>query len=117
MNCKPGDLAEVVGKTETPGLKGMFVIVESLVIPGSRVDGLLMGDSAPAWVCRSAVTGSLLPALIDHEILGRYCGSTLEHVERRPIADVILRPIRDQLGEDETLTWAPVPATKQPVAA
>jgi hypothetical protein len=30
------------------------------------------------------------------------------------IADEALRPIRDQPGADETLSWIPVPTTKEP---
>jgi hypothetical protein len=33
------------------------------------------------------------------------------------IPDAHLHPIRDQPGADETLTWSPVPATKQREAA
>lgn len=32
-------------------------------------------------------------------------GGELLHLQHRPIADTILRPIRPNEGEDETLSW------------
>lgn len=88
MNCKPGDLAVVI-RSKCSDHIGMLVTVVG-------------------------------PALIPE--LGMW---TIEPVKPIPCPspfgwkcrDSSLRPIRDQPGQDETLTWAPVPAVKEGVPA
>jgi hypothetical protein len=102
MRCRPGDLAVVVGPgVETPGLLGRFVIVEEVwPSEGGVLHGVLHDPYLPlTWVCRSAVSGGLLPVVLDDF-------TTVVHVPRRAIADAILRPIRPNEGEDESLSWA-----------
>lgn len=86
LNCKPGELARVIDDPEArlAGIVDKIISVTTLEqfgpYPAWRYAGLPM-------VC---VCGC-----------GRQIGS---------IADVLLRPIRGQDGEDETLTWAGKPA-------
>lgn len=100
MRCRPGDLAVVVGPgVVTTGLLGRFVIVERLVaigeeiVPGHYADA----DFGDAWWCRAASSDGKLPFGVDPW--------TIE-VLRRPVCDSILRPIRPNEGEDETLSRA-----------
>jgi hypothetical protein len=85
MNCKPGDLAVVVGIGMSPAL-GMLV---TCVAPycGPWKDG----SSTAGWT-------------LDRFIPTRSGGF------QNVIGDCYLRPIRDQPGADETLTWAGKPA-------
>lgn len=82
MNCKPGDLAVVV-KGAASG---------NVVVCIDRFDGPWAGEPRfePGW---------RLDRLLVNE-RGSY--NTYR-------VDSALRPIRDQPGEDETLTWADVP--------
>lgn len=100
--CKPGDLAVVVGPVFTPGLLGRFVIVERKheqhepLLPGVPFD-----PRAPkelTWWCRSAAAGTTLPM--------KLLNSAILDCMRRPIADALLRPIRPDEGEDETMSWS-----------
>jgi len=81
MNCRPGDLAIVRIQPGRVGREHNDKIV--------RCVALFYGADAddPAWVVE--------PRLIPYEAC----------------RDASLRPIRGQPGQDETLTWAPVPAT------
>jgi len=102
LRCKPGDLAVVVGPgVETPGLLGRFVVVERQDHPGMEfMPGKVASaiDDRTAWICRSATDGELLPAMRDD--------GEVHQLPHRPIADSILRPIRPNDGEDESLSWA-----------
>lgn len=98
MNCRPGDLAVVV-RADTPGLTGRFVIVDRAIPNDGRFGkGLIATGPEPGWICRPAAKGQTLPALneVDHVL----------QLPERPIADCILRPIRPNEGEDESLSWA-----------
>lgn len=81
MNCKPGDLAVIV--RSAAGNEGRIVQCLDFVGVGD-------GYYDDSW-------------LIDREIAG-----TFEPL--RFISDSKLRPLRDNDGEDETLTWAGKPA-------
>lgn len=88
MNCKPGDLAVVV--RSIAGNEGLVLTCLRLATESEMRDGYYWRGLAPMWVTdrvsRNNIGGSdaLMP-------------------------DALLRPIRDQPGEDETLTWAEVP--------
>ncbi len=89
MNCKQGDLAMIVYSKCSPELIGSIVRCVRFE-PGPT--------GKPAWrIDRKLHSGKQVrPGLT---------------VEGDWWEDSTLRPIRDQPGEDETLTWAPVPST------
>ncbi len=108
MNCKPGDLAMVIRGIWTPELAGRFVTVVRLAVPGEVIDAVVYSQSGPGWVVESSAGG--LPVRIRS---GPDAGKLL-FKRQRVIRDELLRPIRDNDGEDETLAWAGKP---QQVAA
>lgn len=96
MNCKPGDLAYIVAPYVECG-RGHFVTVERVARRTETFDGTcyhFMNNLGPAWVCSGAVP----------------CEDGSGVSRRLVIADVCLRPIRDQPGEDQPLQWAGLPA-------
>lgn len=106
MNCKPGDLAVIVGVGSSKSL-GRFVEVVSLWTGGQH-GGLFYASNEPAWICKAVGSPLVFNAPWGEEIA----------VDSRPIADSCLRPIRDP-GEDatdETLTWLPVPSRERETA-
>lgn len=90
MNCKPGDLAVIIGGF-FPENYGNLV----MVMGKSEIDG-------KDWEIE----------LLQHT--RTYCGGTEVLANPGEIADAkdgSLRPIRYQKGKDETLTWAPKKVT------
>lgn len=74
MNCKPGDLAIVVRSRRYPECNGMILKIEHLAYPGYwRVSGKLIEEYAA------------------------------RHGKSLNLNDRLLRPIRDNPGEDEML--------------
>ncbi len=103
LRCKVGDLAVVVASTDTPQLVGMFVVVERPLADGEFVFGVRIETcGAPSWMVRSAAEGGSLPALCT------WGDGTQEllHLLEVGIRDAHLRPIRDNNGEDETMSWS-----------
>ena len=103
MNCKPGDLVVVV-RSEV-GNDGRFGVI---VGPANSSCGLQVyqGDD---WV----VSGRFITA---DEMTLSYRGTEIcsfetnrHEVDLLPFPDKNLKPIRDNNGEDETLTWAGKP--------
>jgi hypothetical protein len=94
MNCKPGDLAIVVGATYTLALNGRIVEVIRPAVAGAIYAGKYRDEGGMrAWVCRSAANTPLPWKL--------FSGNTA-YLAERPIADSALRPIRP--GDlDETI--------------
>lgn len=88
MNCKPGDLAVIVS---TGGVKGVDYLIGRII----RVTHLIPRENRPA------VWGYERPYFFIISPLGQY---PIEGV-----LDDILRPLRDNLGEDETFLWAGKP--------
>ena len=88
MNCKPGDLAIVV-HFPAPFVNGKIVRCVRLAEPCQCE----FCNSQPAWFIEEP---------LEFLVIGR----TLR-VEG--FFDEYLRPIRDQEGQDETLSWAKVP--------
>lgn len=86
MNCKPGDLAIVVGSTVTPELVGRIVECVRVVVPGEILscNGLALTPRAigPTWLIRAA------RALPNRTSKGR-----LEWLPERFLADRMMRPI------------------------
>lgn len=105
LNCRPGDLAVVVGAPYTPEMIGMIVLCDRLAIDGEVVDGSKLrkaSPNAPSWVVHAV--GNSIP-------MRTWCGKLL-HKKSRVVGDRYLRPIRDNDQDDETLTWAGLPAGK-----
>ncbi len=96
MRCKPGDLAVICGPTAEPVNVGIFLRV-------TKCDPL---DST--WQFNEATRP--IQFYQGSDPIGRFSSSS-EAGGNAWIFDNDLRPIRDQPGEDETLTWAPVPST------
>lgn len=95
MNCKQGDLAVIVYSPSNPLNIGRFVRCIQLVPERGSVDGR-------HWY----VPVGTVTWLVETD------GSPITwgphgYVQRRAYADHCLRPIRDNDGEDQTLTWAP----------
>lgn len=97
MNCKPGDLAVVIKSVTGANLGRIVRCVE--LLPAARVefpDGIhvmpawRLGERVQGW--RADPRGALAP-------------------------DTWLRPICDNDGADETLTWVGLPAKPEQVAA
>lgn len=119
MNCKPGDMAIVIKTSEGRAKDVTYdgkavdriidldirgVIVECVSVYADPVDGL------PNWniVKRRVKWKGTLPD--GRQITGEGKVYT--------VPDCCLRPLRDDEGEDETLTWAGLPGKKkEPVAA
>lgn len=79
LNCKPGELCVIVG--------GRVDSVIGKIVKTVRLDPIF--NDPPCWILDEPI----------YDLHGR---------EVAP-RDATMRPIRDQPGEDETLTWAPVP--------
>lgn len=84
-NCKPGDLARVIDDPESrcAGIVDKIVTVTKPVMVGVW----------PGWM----YAGSPMVCICG-------CGRQID-----ALADALLRPIRGQDGDDETLTWAGKP--------
>jgi hypothetical protein len=97
MNCKPGDLAVIVRGSLNLG-RFVEVLAPLGVEPewGGYVWNIGTSKGQFCWLVRSA-----------GEPLSTVAGVSFVEL---PIADSALRPIRDQPGADETLTWKDVPA-------
>ena len=84
MNCKQGDLAIVVRALDPRVNHHIGMVIRCASLTYSH-------DGVPCWRLETPVKdnryrwGAVLLAVADHD----------------------LRPIRDNPGEDETLTWAP----------
>lgn len=94
MNCKEGDLAVVVRSSTGKSLGKIVTCVKLARIPGLyEADGYLSHGAVweTDWY-HPTVTGGINNFVMDAD----------------------LRPLRDNPGDDESLTWAP---RKDPVAA
>lgn len=86
MNCKPGDLAIVViGKNSGKVFTCLEYIKGDILNPEGNL------DNVDIWRTDC--------------LFEDWTGSSDEYIE-----DELIRPIRDQPGEDESLTWAKVPS-------
>lgn len=99
MNCKPGDLAVVFGGTP---FDGMIVDVlysaptEPFILPNGQPH---VAASLDSWVVK--VRGKV-PAFLSNKLLPKMTDYGVGW-------DGNLKPIRDNGGEDETITWAGKP--------
>lgn len=104
MNCKEGDIAVVIYSELGNVGRLVRVICEdegNMLQPGSTywIAGEIFGVEADevglfSWVVES---------------IGAPLGCAGGPLMVRPMFDKYLRPIRDQPGADETLTWCDVP--------
>lgn len=99
-NCRVGDLAVIVKASKVTGQKNVGRIVEILGVAksGEHYGAKFHADCNGAWFVRAV--GAPLTAMSNH-------GPLMLSVIAVP--DHRLRPIRDQHGDDETLTWAGLP--------
>jgi hypothetical protein len=99
MNAKPGDLAVVKGLIDCANLNGMLVDVLCYVQPHEELT-----DPEGGVHINDAVIG----------LLAKSCGSPFYAVGMGLSYGLFyprnLHPIRDQPGDDESLTWAGLPA-------
>lgn len=96
MNCKPGDLAVIVGAKEAPQNNGRIVEVVRAFPIGEVWGNNMKRGPAPAWIVRS--TGTPLVMKTENVLTGR---TWFRLVQERPYSDRCLRPIRDH-GDDAT---------------
>lgn len=96
LNCKPGDLAIIVGARYSHELLGHIVEVV-----GPWVNKINKAKSSFAWEVRYP-DGRLILASFNF-------GEVKRLMPSRAVSDEFLRPLRDNPGQDETLQWAPVP--------
>lgn len=105
MNCKPGDLAVIVGTSTI--YQGMLVDVlysaplQEFILPDGRKH--MPAKDEKDWLVQfqrpiTAPTGK--GGIKTGEVITLY----------GVVHDDHLRPIRDQPGEDETLSWASLPS-------
>lgn len=96
MNCKKGDIAVVINGNRSAGrvVKVGDLIPKGTIVP-TTTEGWFEVAIDDMWCL---VEGTVFR---NHPEFGI--------VETEYSEDKNLRPIRDQPGEDETLTWAPVP--------
>ena len=96
LNCKPGDLAVRVKSHPTCFIK-VGAILEVIELSDAsfvlRADGNYYSKNAPLWIVK-------------------YRGSEIDPSDGFcwGVHDSDLRPIRDNDGNDETLTWRDVPS-------
>lgn len=101
MNCKPGDLAIIVGATKAPDNNGKIVEVVRPAVAGEVMFGLRVRPREASWIVRSI--GSPLTITL--------AGIPYQSHER-PYQDRFLRPIRPQPDDatDEMVLIAGKPA-------
>lgn len=105
MNCKEGDLAIVVNSAEIFNIGKVVEVLRPAIfgeefsdITGELIIRTSRGDSAWVVRCESGIWWSA----IDGPEIG-------EFVERA-IGDERLRPLRNDHGADETLSWCDLPS-------
>lgn len=111
MNCKNGDLAVVVSVAEAictktqPNSYGLddfkMIAIDLRGCIFKCIDSFIDDDGDISWNVehRRIKYKGILNDMRSIEATGTVTS----------VPDKVLRPIRDQPGEDETLTWAPVP--------
>lgn len=111
MNCKPGDLAVIVGSTI--GNTGKIVRVLGV----SFLHGAPVGSDAVdpgtgvRWMNEGHYRYWDVVAQGSPLVCQRYSGA-LHELHRRPFKDADLRPLRDNEDEDEMLRIAGKPVTQ-----
>ena len=103
LNCKPGDLAIIIGARSKVGKLNIGRIVRVLepAKPGRYHGANHVIPACGKWWFVEAVGADLIAPL-------EFFGSA--RVRIASALDDHLRPIRDQPGEDETLAWTGKPA-------
>lgn len=103
LNCKPGDLAVIVADHKThPGTAGLLcdVLFASPLGDFNLPNGFqTKATTFPSWVIKL------------HRPVYVLCLDGISRAtDYAACPDEKLRPIRDQPGEDETLSWCDVPS-------
>jgi hypothetical protein len=102
MNCKPGDLAVVIGGESTPEMIGHIVLVERPATNGEMLDGHMVrwdeGDTEPSWIV-SATSDRGIPTRTN---------LALRFFRQRAIADRLLRPISGLPDTEDTDEREPI---------
>ena len=93
MNCRPGDLAVIV-RSEGSGIAGE---ISRLVV--GRICRVVQLRAPKLKSCTYPVVWKF-----EEPMFVQFGGKKYEVIGA---PDEILRPLRDNEGEDETLTWAP----------
>lgn len=103
MNCEPGDIAIVVGRATT--------IANNHT--GETLDLPPRGTVVEVTACRSdpEVTGGIFCQLKPLVIRITFADGKVFYGTLDGVADAVLRPIRDNPGQDETLMWKDVPSS------
>lgn len=108
MNCVKGDLAVAKAGEITPEMGDLFVNVVRPAIDGEFMGHATVKLTSPGWIIEAA-GGGLLPL--------RGSDGTLLWVKRRAYQDALLRPIRDNPGNEWFFKAAPLTQKpKQPEA-
>lgn len=113
LNCKPGDLAVIIDSNPVVNPDTGGVLCDVLHHPPARhfdlPDGTparCLGDLSARWVIRL------------HRQIKVLWGDGTHHLATYAVChDSKMRPIRDNPGADETLTWLDVPAKREGVPA
>lgn len=97
LNCRPGDLSVIVSCPNSPSAVGRFVTVIRPSVDGERISGFFVFKGiggGPGWIV--AASSPI-----------EWCG---DFVMERAIFDNLLKPIRNEPGDDESLSWCDVPS-------
>jgi hypothetical protein len=106
MNCKPGDLANIVGPTNDY-LGALVEVLHAAPVGEFKLpDGFrAYGRSTDAWVIRF---------LSEPQKVGTVLGTRL--AQFASVRDSYLRPIRPSEAPDETLAWKDIPSLNEVTA-
>lgn len=101
MNCKPGDIARIIGPATTPNRDRIVRCIRLL----ARGEEMTMGDLVFVGTSHAQFWA------VEGRLVGEDASGRPVEVPGGPVGDRWLRPIRDpgEDAQDETLTWKPVP--------
>lgn len=108
LNCRPGDLAFIVSADSVVGRRhiGKIVLVLKKAALGRYRDELFETVGRSDWFIDFCSGAALVPLLDGGTRLAK----------TGIIRDENLRPIRDQPGDDEALTWTGLPGKVEVLA-
>lgn len=99
MNCKPGDLALIVGPLDGPNCYRLVRCIRLL----RKGESMVLGDLEFYPVPHGEFWA------VEGRLVAEVHGEPDRDVPGGPIGDRWLRPIRPGAGEDETIEWAGKP--------
>ena len=110
MNCKPGDLAVIVDSHKNnPDSAGAICEVVCSVSFGD----VTLPNGTPSYYSRTE-PGWVIK--LHSKVMVKWWDGVMRRAEYACCPDSKLRPIRDNPGQDETLTWLDVPSTDKVTA-